>query len=158
MPDPVTLPAFPLTAMMKSSTWLFPLVETVHIWGIVILVGSVVMFDLRVLGLSRALPVRALARFLLPLSLGALLLVVPSGVLLFATQPEELLANRVFTIKLGLIFLAACNALAFHAGPYGSVATWDTGTQAPVLARVLAAASILIWLAVILCGRMLAYF
>ena len=157
MTAPVTPPEFPLTALMKSSTWLFPLVETAHIWGFVILVGSTIMFDLRVLGMAKTISVRALSKFLLPFSLGAVLIVVPTGALLFATQPMELLANRVFTLKLGLIFLAGCNALAFHAGPYRTVAQWDTQTTAPLLARVMTAASILIWLSVILCGRMLAY-
>lgn len=150
-------PVFPLTALMKGSTWLFPVVETVHIWGFVILVGAAVLFDLRVLGLARGIPVRALARFLLPFSLGAVLVVVPSGVLLFATQPLELLANRVFMLKLFLVFLAACNALAFHAGPYRSVSQWDVDLKAPPLARLLTALSIAIWFAVIACGRFLAY-
>lgn len=157
MTAPVTPPEFPLTALMKSSTWLFPLVETVHIWGFVILVGSVVMFDLRVLGMAKAISVRALSKFLLPFSLGAVLIVVPTGVLLFVTQPMEFLANRVFMLKLGLIFLAACNAVAFHAGPYRSVAEWDINIAAPLTARLMTAASIVIWLSVILCGRMLAY-
>ncbi len=151
------LPEFPLTTLMKSSTWLFPLVETLHIWGFVFLVGSVVMFDLRVLGLAREISVKALARFLLPITLAAVLIVVPSGVLLFATQPNEMLANRVFMLKLGLIFLSACNALAFHMGPYTTVAEWDIGKTAPAMARALTALSILLWLSVMLCGRMLAY-
>jgi len=157
MTAPVTPPEFPLTALMKSSTWLFPLVETAHIWGFVILVGSVVMFDLRVLGMAKTISVRALSKFLLPFSLASVLIVVPTGVLLFVTQPMELLANRVFMLKLGLISLAACNALAFHAGPYRSVAEWDVDTAAPLTARLMTAVSIVIWFAVILCGRMLAY-
>ncbi len=151
------MPEFPLTTAMKSSTWLFPLVETLHIWGFVILVGAVVMFDLRVLGLARDISVKALARFLLPISLAAVLIVIPSGVLLFAAQPNEMLANRVFMIKLGLIFLSACNALAFHTGPYTTVSEWDIGKTAPAMARVMTALSIILWLSVMLCGRMLAY-
>lgn len=153
----ITLPVFPLTAVMKSSTWLFPLVETVHIWGFVTLVGSVAMFDLRVLGLAREISVRALARFLLPISIGAAVIVIPSGVLLFATQPDEMLANRVFMLKLGLIFLSGCNAVAFHVGPFTTVADWDTRKTAPPMARAMTAMSIVLWLSVMLCGRMLAY-
>ena len=153
----ITLPVFPLTAVMKSSTWLFPLVETLHIWGFVTLVGSVAMFDLRVLGLAREISVRALARFLLPISIGAAVIVIPSGVLLFATQPNEMLANRVFMLKLGLIFLSGCNAVAFHVGPFTTVADWDTGKTAPLMARAMTAMSIVLWLSVMLCGRMLAY-
>jgi hypothetical protein len=150
------LPAFPLTTLMKSAPWIYPLVETFHIWGFVLLAGSAILFDLRVLGLGKDIPVRAAARFLLPLSVGATLIVFPTGVLLFALHPVELLANRIFTIKLCLIFLAGCNALAFHLGPYRSVAPWDIGTPAPLLAKTLNAISIALWLAVIFCGRLLA--
>ncbi|MEP7157464.1 MAG: hypothetical protein ABI905_16910 [Betaproteobacteria bacterium] len=149
-------PDFPLTALLKNASWALPLIKTVHLWGIVFMVGAVVMFDLRVLGLAKNISIRALARFLLPLSLAAVLIVVPSGALLLAGHPNELLANRIFTIKIGLIFLSACNALAFHTGPYASVAQWDTGKPAPLAAKLLTAISILLWLSVIFCGRMLA--
>ncbi len=107
---------------------MYPLVEIVHIVGFTVLVGAVAMFDLRLLGVGRArpaeaLPVQALARHLLPWSWAALVLIVPSGVLMFATQPE-LLDNRVFLLKLALIGAAGGNALAFHAGPWRAAARW----------------------------------
>ena len=150
-------PVFPLTALLQHSTWLLPLVKTLHLWGIVFMVGSVIMFDLRVLGLAKTLSVRALARFLLPISVAAVFIVIPSGVVLLAAHPNELLANRLFTIKLGLIFLSACNALAFHTGPYTTVAQWDSAAPAPLSAKLFTGLSILLWLAVILCGRTLAF-
>ena len=70
--------ALPLARMMRESLWAYPIVETIHIVGFVILVGSVVMFDLRVLGLSKGISVRALSRHLLPWSLAALVLIVPT--------------------------------------------------------------------------------
>lgn len=150
-------PFAPVTALMKSSTWLFPIVETVHIMGFVVVVGAVLIFDLRVLGLNRGIPVRQLARHTLPWSAGAFLVVVPSGVLLFAAQPAEMLASRVFITKLGLIFVAVCNAAYFHTGPYQSVSNWDLDVPAPAAAKLSALLSILLWLAVITCGRFLAY-
>jgi hypothetical protein len=150
-------PFAPVTALMKSSTWLFPIVETVHILGFIVVIGTVLVFDLRVLGLNRGIPVRQLARLTLPWSAVAFLFVVPSGVLLFAAQPAEMLANRLFAIKLGLVFLAACNAAFFHTGPYQSVATWDRDAVAPAAARISAAVSIMLWVSVVVCGRFLAY-
>lgn len=145
-----------LAASIRGSAWLFPVAETIHILGFVILVGSVVMFDLRVLGLSRTMSVRALAGHLLPWTLGSVAIVVPTGVLLFLAQPE-LLTNRVFIAKLGLLALAAANAAAFHAGPYAHIGQWDRDVTAPASARLIAAASILIWVAVITAGRFIAY-
>ncbi len=138
---------------------MYPLVEIVHIVGFTVLVGAVAMFDLRLLGVGRArpaeaLPVQALARHLLPWSWAALVLIVPSGVLMFATQPE-LLENRVFLLKLALIGAAGGNALAFHAGPWRAAARWPA--RAPLRARLHAALSLLLWVAVITCGRLLAY-
>ncbi|MGB9988897.1 DUF6644 family protein [Massilia sp. SM-13] len=149
--------ATPLSETMRSSLWLYPWVEIVHIAGFALLVGSVAMFDLRLLGCGRALPVRALARHLLPWSLGSLLLVVPAGLLMFSAQPQDFLANRVFWLKLGLIALAGLNAGLFHLGPYRGVAAWDVQRPAPGLARLHAALSLLLWIAVICCGRLLAY-
>lgn len=149
-------PGAALAAAIRGSSWLFPAAETVHILGIALLVGSVVAFDLRVLGLSRALSVRALARHLLPWSLASLVLIVPTGLLMFLAQPE-LIANRAFLAKIGLLTLAGVNAVLFHTGPYSSVATWDRDAPAPAAARLTAALSIVLWIAVIAAGRMIAY-
>ena len=79
---------------------------------------------------------------------------MPSGVLLVSTQPE-LLDNRAFLLKLALIVAAGGNALAFHIGPWRAVTRWPA--RAPLRARLHAALSLLLWVAVIACGRLLAY-
>ena len=142
---------------MRESLWLYPSVEIVHIWGFVLLVGSVVMFDLRVLGLSKSVPVRALARHLLPWSVAALLLILPSGLLMFSAHAGDFLNNRAFQVKMALLLAAGLNAAIFHTGPYRSVASWDVDAVAPLGARVSVALSIVLWIAVIACGRLLAY-
>jgi hypothetical protein len=149
--------ALAIAKAMREQLWLYPAVEVVHIVGFVILVGSIVMFDLRVLGLSKGVPVRALARHLLPWSVGALLLIVPTGLLMFAAHAGDFLGNRAFQVKMALLLTAGMNAAFFHTGPYQSVASWDTDATAPVGARISVAASIAIWIAIIACGRLLAY-
>lgn len=151
------LQASAIGAAMRDGIWLYPMVETVHIVGFVLLVGSVAMFDLRVLGWGRALPVRTLGRHLLPWSAGSLLLVAPSGLLLFSTQPADFIGNRAFQLKLLLIGTAGINALLFHAGPWRKAAQWDGEQGAPPLARLHALVSLLLWVAVICCGRLIAY-
>jgi hypothetical protein len=139
---------------LRDDAWLYPLVEIVHIVGFTLLVGAAAMFDLRLLGCGRSLPVQALARHLLPWSWVGLLLIVPSGLLMFITQPE-LLDNDVFLLKLGLIVAAGLNALVFHVGPWRRAGDWMQTT--PVWPRLHALFSLLLWIAVIACGRLLAY-
>jgi uncharacterized protein DUF6644 len=142
---------------MREWLWLYPSVEIVHIVGFSILVGSIVMFDLRVLGLSKRIPVRALSRHLLPWSLGALVLIVPSGLLMFSAHASDFLGNRAFQLKMALLVTAGLNAAFFHTGPYQSVKGWDIDAPAPIVAKISVALSIVLWLGVISCGRLLAY-
>ncbi|QBZ89776.1 hypothetical protein EPZ47_13940 [Pseudomonas viciae] len=146
-----------LALAMRSELWLYPLVEVVHIIGFSVLVGAVVMFDLRILGLSTGIAVTALARHLLPWAVAALLLIVPAGLMMFSAHPHDFAGNKVFVLKLCLIAAAGINALLFHVGTYRSVEQWNTGHKAPSLARIQALASMMLWTSVILCGRLLAY-
>ncbi|WP_288378697.1 hypothetical protein [uncultured Massilia sp.] len=148
--------SLPLARSMREHAWLYPAVETLHIVGFAVLVGAVAMFDLRVLGFGRQLPVCALARHLLPWSAGSMLLVLPTGLLLFLADPAALLANRVFLLKLALIALAGMNALAFHTGPYRGAHAWSA--RAPGRAVLHALLSLGLWLAVLASGRLIAYF
>lgn len=146
-----------LALAMRSELWLYPLVEVVHIIGFSILVGAVVMFDLRLLGLSKGIAVTALARHLLPWAVAALLLIVPAGLMMFSAHPHDFAGNNVFILKLCLIAAAGLNALLFHVGTYRSVEQWNTGHKTPGLARTQALVSMVLWISVILCGRLLAY-
>lgn len=146
----------PLAAAMRQEPWLYPSVEILHIWGFVVLVGSIAMLDLRLLGISRQLSVRQLSRHLLPWTWGALVLIVPTGLLMFIAHAGDFLANPAFALKLVLIFAAALNAVAFHLGSFRSVERWDRGATPPA-ARVHATLSLIIWMGVIACGRLLAY-
>jgi len=160
-PDPTTflgsIEATAFAVAMRKWLWLYPIVEIVHITGFVTLVGSVAMFDLRVLGLSRTVSVRALADHLLPWSRGALLLIVPSGLAMFSAHARDFASNPAFLLKMTLLVTAALNALAFHAGAFRGAAAWDTGATAPARARLQAALSLALWLGVLSCGRLLAY-
>jgi hypothetical protein len=142
---------------MREWLWLYPSVEIVHIFGLAILVGSVVMFDLRVLGLSKGISVRALSRHLLPWSVGALVLIVPTGLLMFSAHASDFIANRAFQLKMALLFTAGLNAVFFRTGPYQTVKAWDVAAPAPLVAKLSVAVSILLWIAIISCGRLLAY-
>ena len=136
-------------AWIVSHPWAYPALEVVHIVGISLLLGNLVLFELRVWGFGPELPVRALARLALRLSLLGFVIIGASGLLMFAGQPEELLASRIFVIKMGLVALAGLNALWFHAR--GSLELLARG------ARIQTVVSMGLWLAVIICGRWIAY-
>lgn len=151
------LEATALGSAMRSSLWMYPIVEIFHIVGFVFLVGAVFMFDLRVLGLSKNLPVTAMARHLLRWSVMGLLFVVPAGLMMFAAHPGDFISNRIFVLKLLLIMAAGINAAIFHTGIYRSVDEWNTLASAPPMAQLHAGLSMALWVAVIACGRLLAY-
>lgn len=146
-----------LAAEIRQDLWLYPILEIIHILGFVMLVGAALMFDLRILGLARDISVIRLADHLLCWSRRGLWLVVPSGILLFITNAISLAADPVFWIKLSLIILAGINALLFHRKVFPSVTRWDTHADTPAIARMIAIASMVLWIAVISCGRLLAY-
>lgn len=142
---------------MRQSPLLYPAVEILHIFGFVLLAGSIIALDLRLIGLARWLAAIGLARHLLPLAIGGFILAAPMGALLFVTEAAALARNPVFLVKLALILLAGLNAAAFHLGPWRAVAGWDQG-RPPQAARVAGLLSIGLWLSVIACGRLIAYF
>jgi hypothetical protein len=146
-----------LAIAIRRSAWLYPALEIVHISGIVLLVGPAFMFDLRLLGFAQKISVDVLGRFLLSWSRRALLLIIPSGILLFSTNATTLGYDPVFWIKMGLLVIAGLNALAFHRYTLRIVSSLDTTASLGVKAKLHAMISIIAWLATIACGRLLAY-
>lgn len=134
---------------IASNPWAYPALEALHIVGIALLLGNLVLLEIRVLGGAAALPLPALARAALPLVLAGFGLCAASGLLMFATQPLDLLGNRAFFIKMGLLMAAGTNAAMFHAR--GGLQRLD------LTARLQTVLSLGIWVAVIIMGRSIAY-
>ncbi len=145
-----------LATAIRQSSWLYPSLEIIHIVGIVLLVGAAFLFDLRLLGLSGNLPVKDLADHLLPWSRRGLYLVIPSGILLFSTNAAALAGDSVFHLKLILLAVAGINAGVFHRYIF-SASPYPPDKEMPTAARAVAVCSIVVWLVVIVCGRLLAY-
>ena len=147
-----------LGTAMRQWLWLYPIVEIVHILGFAILIGSAFMFDVRLLGLGRGLPVSALADHLLRWARWSLLLVLPTGSMMFIAHATEMSTNPAFRVKLILIGAAFLNAGLFHRWPFRAVGDWDTEIAAPLPAKLAGALSLTLWTGVVACGRLLAYF
>lgn len=146
-----------LGVAMRQSYWLYPAVEVVHLAGIALLFGSIAVLDLRLLGLGRAIPARRLAGHVLPLSAASFALIIPSGLMLFVAHAGDLIGNPVFALKICLILAAGTNAAVFHAAVFRGAGSWDVDAMPPPAARACAALSLLLWVSVIACGRLLAY-
>jgi len=143
------LEATALAEAIRRSVWAYPLLEAVHIAGVGALFGAVLLLELRVFGLGRDIGVVPLARLVLRTALTGFACAVLSGALLFISAATEVAANPAFRVKLVLILIAGANALVFHAR--GGLRGGDS------LARLQAAASLLLWLSVIVAGRLIAY-
>ena len=146
MPESATPAAL---SWVATSAWAYPALEVVHIAGIALLLGNLVALELRVWGAARELPVAALARLSLSLAVAGFGLAAASGLLMFASQPLELIANRSFVLKLGLLSLAGLNAALFHAR--GGLQRLDA------LARIQTLVSLGLWIGAIIAGRWIAY-
>ena len=148
---------FDLAVYIRLSPLLFPAIEVVHFIGFIFLVGSAFLFDLRLLGIARKISVKDVAGYVLPWSRRSLILVVPSGLLLFVSQAKALSTNGVFGLKLILILIAFTNAGIFHRFTFRSVSNWSA-SETPAAAKAAALISLLLWVSVISCGRLIAYF
>jgi hypothetical protein len=137
-----------LIESLHSQAWTWVALQVLHISGISLLLGNLVLLEMRVFGLGADMPVRALARLSLALAVGGFCLAAASGLLMFAAQAASLLANRAFTVKMLLLMLAGCNAGWFHGRD--SLARLDT------TARVQMLLSSALWLGVVVCGKLIA--
>lgn len=129
--------------------WAYPALEVIHVIGIGLLLGNLVLLELRVFGRGSGLAVSDLARLSLTLVAIGFALAAVSGVIMFATQPGDLLANRTFTLKMLLLFVAGSNAALFHAR--------QSLDKLDGFARLQMIVSTVIWVAIIALGRWIAY-
>ncbi|WP_432770430.1 MAG: hypothetical protein HEQ22_06740 [Sphingopyxis sp.] len=139
----------------RGSAMVYPVANTLHLLGLVMLVGGIGVVDLRVVGLWRALPTAELSRALTPVAITGLLMMVASGTILFAADGEALASSDLFARKLVVIGLALVNAAAFQWLWRKRVADWTD--QAPTGARAMAALSLGLWLTAGTLGRWIPY-
>jgi hypothetical protein len=142
---------------VRESLWLFPTIETLHLFGIVVLVGSTSALDLRLLNLMmRGEPVSKLAPRLLKWAWAGFAVQVVTGSLLFSSEATRCYDNPAFRLKMLLIALAGVNALGFE-WTYRSVAKWGEGPSTPIAAKAAGCLSILFWFGIVAAGRWIAF-
>jgi hypothetical protein len=143
---------------LHESQYAYSIIESVHVWTMAVFFGSVVMFDLRLLGLTmRKVPADEVLERLLPLTIAAFVVMAISGTLLFYAIPLRSYQNIFFRGKMLLLLLAGLNVWIFHARVYPKVVGWNVAGELPRAARIAGALSLTLWIAIVISGRMIAY-
>jgi hypothetical protein len=143
---------------IRENDNLFPLIESIHVLAISLVVGSILAVDLRLLGLAwTTRPVSRVTRGILPLTWCAFVIAVMSGGLLLISNATKYLANDYFVAKMILIAIAGVNMLAFHFIGARNQPHWDNEVRPPLAARFAGWLSILLWIAVVTCGRWIGF-
>ena len=152
------LEALPLAVWLRQSIWVYPLVNTLHLFGIALLIGSVVLLDLRLLGMWRRAPVAMLARVLVPAAVTGFIFAICAGGLLFIVRAADYAPLWLFQVKMALLVLALVNAAAVLVSPaWRRLKREEDQGPTPAGLRILAALSLVLWLGVMTFGRMVGY-
>jgi hypothetical protein len=141
------------------SGWVIPLVQSIHILGIAAVMGTIVLIDLRVLGLAvPSQPVAGMVRRLMPVLWGALVVLLATGIVMIMGEPNRSVANPVFQVKMLLLLIVLGLTLYFTGKVRRDGLYWEASGVRRASARTLAAVSVLIWVLIVFAGRWIAYF
>jgi len=139
------------------STWGWPVIESLHFIGLCLLFGTVGVFDLRMLGMGKAIPLIELHK-LVPIGVAGYLLNVVTGTMFLSSAPDQYLYNPAVQSKFLFMLLAGINMLLFYATTAAATRATPAHASAPTRARFIAAVSLACWCAVIICGRLITYY
>jgi hypothetical protein len=143
---------------VRISAWLFPALETAHVIAIVLVVGSIVRLDLRLMGLvSTHRPVAEVSDEMLPWTWISFAAATLFGVLLWTSKPMVYFGSAFFDVKLLLMALAGINMLYFHFVTFRSLPRWNRVSIPPLNVRMAGALSMAFWVSVVVCGRLIGF-
>lgn len=151
------LEGWSLAVFLRQSIWAYPLVNTLHLLGVALLIGSVATLDLRVLGLWRQVAPEGLGRVLARVATAGFCLAVLAGPLLFLVQAKTYAALWLFQVKMILLLLAVTNAAMFMRSAAWRRFCAAPSTVAAFSLRAMAVLSLLLWLGVLTFGRLVGY-
>jgi len=145
-------------AQAIAGSWLFPFFETLHVFSLVAVLGSIAIVDWRLIGFARREHSFVfLSRQALPWAWAGFVVAVVSGAMMFVGQIQEYITNPAFLLKMLLLALAGVNMLVFHFIPWKTASAWDKHAMPPPAARVAGALSLTFWIGVVACGRWIAF-
>jgi len=144
-----------VSASLRTSIWLYPIINALHIIGLGLLLGAATGLDLRLLGWRKQTSVSSLANTLLPIAALGLVVAIVTGTLLFIARPLDYVFNGLFLTKLGLLILALLNIAWCMRSAQWRAALHDESISSSL--KISAALSLAFWLAIIFAGRMIGY-
>src|ERR1044072_3354941 len=142
----------PVAAMMRTA-WGWPIAESLHFFGLCLLIGMIGAFDLALLGLGKRIPIAAMHRCI-PWGIAGFVINVSTGSLFLLTEPDQYIYNPSFHFKLLFLAIAGLNAGTFYVTSYRRVCGTADCYDVPRRAKAIAAISLCAWMAVITCGRL----
>jgi len=142
---------------IRESVWMFPTIETVHVFALVLVVGSIMTVDLRLLGLTnKERPFSQVAAEMLPWTWTAFGVAALAGMLMFSSKALTYYGNIPFRLKMVCLLLAGMNMVLFHWLGVRRLASWDH-QQPPWSAKMAGGASLLLWTAIVAAGRWIGF-
>jgi hypothetical protein len=148
--------ATPVREFMHTA-WGWPIVESLHFIGLSLLVGTISLFDLRLLGVAKLIPIGALHR-LVPWGLAGYGISIVTGALFLMAEPDQYVYNPAFHLKVLFMVVAGLNASAFYLTAYRLTTSPGAPAEAPRSTKVIAAASLMLWFSVIIAGRLITFY
>lgn len=142
---------------VRGSEWVFPALETIHFVGLCILMGALLVVDLRLIGLYRQMPVRDVLKFT-PWAIFGFAINLASGVAFVASDPFNYLTNPAFWVKMVLVVLAGINVIWFELAERRHLNSLGAGDDTAASTKATAALSLTLWVAIITAGRLLPQF
>jgi hypothetical protein len=140
---------------IRESKWIFSVAEVFHLFGLTLLLGTVLILALRLFGfVLQRKDVAAIARELMPLSIGGLTLVLSTGTILFISEATKCWGNVAFRYKMLFLFLA----LLFQFTGLQKITRADEHRFPPVARKITALVSVFLWFGVAIAGRAIAFF
>lgn len=142
---------------MRNSRWAWPICESLHFTGMSVLVGVIGLFDLRLLGFARAVPLLALHR-LIPLGVAGFVVNAGTGFLFLSGTPDQYLFNLAFRWKVVFLFIAGLNVLVFYTATFRRLLALGPSQAPPLAAKLAGGVSLCAWIGVMAAGRLLTFF
>ena len=145
-----------INSWVLATYWLWPLLEILHFIGLTLLLGAMLIIDLRLAGYLRQMKISSTHQ-LLPLAMMGFSLNMVTGVLFFLGDPGRYAINIGFQIKMVLVLIAGLNALWFAIKVSPAMLGWDPHGDTPATAKIVAYVSLGTWFGVLLLGRLIPY-
>ncbi|MBV9768799.1 MAG: hypothetical protein JOZ32_04440 [Bryobacterales bacterium] len=147
-----------MSVAIRESIWIYPILDVLHCVGILLVAGTIVIVDLRLLGFGmRRAPVSSVLGQVLPWTRSGFVFMLLTGSLIAWSEPLKLYKSPFFRVKLAFLTLAGLNALFFHYSVSRGIGAWDSASLTPARARLAAVISIVCWICVIAAGRAIGY-